>query len=105
MRAGMLRLVSLKKRALKWSRESPRRHSAQRAPTLYHTNADQRQQCTSVMTPQTLYALGTRVRHAEFGNGKVIEKSGSGDTLKVVVLFDTGQWKKLLVKYAALERL
>ena len=51
------------------------------------------------------FSVGMRVRHAEFGPGKIIEKSGSGETLKVVVLFDTGQWKKLLVKYAGLERI
>jgi len=51
------------------------------------------------------FSVGTRVRHAEFGTGKIIEKSGTGDGLKVVVLFDSGQWKKLLVKYAGLEKL
>jgi ATP-dependent DNA helicase UvrD/PcrA len=51
------------------------------------------------------FSVGARVRHPEFGVGKIMEKSGTGDTLKVVVLFDNGQWKKLLVKYAGLERL
>jgi DNA helicase-2/ATP-dependent DNA helicase PcrA len=54
------------------------------------------------MTP---FQVGMRVRHPEFGEGKIIEKSGIGDSLKVVVLFDSGQWKKLLIKYANLERL
>jgi len=53
----------------------------------------------------TQFAVGVRVRHPEFGEGKIIEKIGSGETLKVVVLFDSGQWKKLLVKYANLEQL
>jgi len=48
------------------------------------------------------YNLGSRVRHQLFGDGKVIEKSGSGDDLKLVVLFDSGQWKKLYAKYANL---
>ncbi len=51
------------------------------------------------------YGVGTRVRHPEFGRGKIMEKSGTGDSLKVVVLFDNGQWKKLLVKYASLEKI
>ena len=51
------------------------------------------------------YNVGMRVQHPEFGRGKIMEKSGTGDSLKVVVLFDNGQWKKLLVKYASLERL
>jgi DNA helicase-2/ATP-dependent DNA helicase PcrA len=50
------------------------------------------------------FSVGSRVRHPEFGSGKVMEKSGTGDSLKVVVLFDNGQWKKLLVKYAGLEK-
>ena len=50
------------------------------------------------------FGVGARVRHAEFGRGKIMEKSGTGDSLKVVVLFDNGQWKKLLVKYAGLEK-
>ncbi len=51
------------------------------------------------------YAVGSRVRHAEFGEGKIMEKTGTGDGLKVVVLFQNGQWKKLLVKYASLEKI
>ena len=53
----------------------------------------------------TQFAVGMRVRHPEFGQGKIMEKTGMGDALKVMVLFDSGQWKKLLVKYANLERL
>lgn len=53
----------------------------------------------------TAWAVGSRVRHAEFGAGKIIEKTGSGESLKVMVLFDSGQWKKLIVKYAGLEPL
>jgi DNA helicase-2/ATP-dependent DNA helicase PcrA len=50
------------------------------------------------------YRVGMRVKHAMFGTGKITEKSGSGDELKVVVRFDSGDWKKLLVKYAPLEK-
>ncbi|MCB4790330.1 MAG: UvrD-helicase domain-containing protein [Elusimicrobia bacterium] len=51
------------------------------------------------------FQLESRVKHEKFGLGRIIDKSGSGDDLKVVVLFDTGQWKKLVVKYANLEEL
>ncbi len=51
------------------------------------------------------FKVGDRVRHQEFGIGKVTDQSGTGDDLKVVVVFDSGQWKKLLVKYAPLERI
>ena len=43
------------------------------------------------------------VSHPTFGNGKIIEKSGSGEDLKLIVLFNGGQWKKLLAKYANLK--
>ncbi|MBO7610742.1 MAG: UvrD-helicase domain-containing protein [Elusimicrobia bacterium] len=48
------------------------------------------------------YQIGTIVSHQAFGNGKIIDKSGSGDNLKLVVLFSNGQWKKLLAKFANL---
>ena len=48
------------------------------------------------------YSIGTLVSHAVFGNGKIIDKSGVGDNLKLVVLFSNGQWKKLLAKFANL---
>lgn len=49
------------------------------------------------------YKIGTIVYHQVFGNGKIIEKNGSGDNLKLVVLFGGGQWKKLLAKFANLK--
>lgn len=55
--------------------------------------------------PHLPFEVGSRVRHPEFGAGKVIEKSGAGESLKVVVLFDSGAWKKLVVKYAGLTAL
>jgi DNA helicase-2/ATP-dependent DNA helicase PcrA len=45
---------------------------------------------------------GMRVRHPEFGAGEVLEKTGSGEMLKVTVRFDSGATKKLLVRYAPL---
>jgi len=55
--------------------------------------------------PGSAFKIGQKVRHPVFGNGKITQKSGSDDDLKVVVLFDSGQWKKLLVKYAPLEKI
>ena len=47
---------------------------------------------------------GARVRHHDFGTGVIRERSGSGDDLKIVVRFNGVGEKKLLVKYAQLER-
>jgi DNA helicase-2/ATP-dependent DNA helicase PcrA len=49
------------------------------------------------------YQIGAKVAHEIFGTGKIIEKNGKGDDVKLVVLFDNGQWKKLLAKVAKLQ--
>ena len=54
-------------------------------------------------TDNSPYQIGTMVSHPTFGNGKIIDKSGFGDDLKLIVLFNGGQWKKLLAKYANLK--
>jgi DNA helicase-2/ATP-dependent DNA helicase PcrA len=46
--------------------------------------------------------IGIRVRHPEFGMGRVVAKDGSGEGLKVTVAFDSGATRKLLVRYAPL---
>jgi len=49
--------------------------------------------------------IGLRVRHAKFGPGTVRKIEGSGDNQKVMVWFDKGGPKKLLVRFAGLERI
>ncbi|MBX2987617.1 MAG: UvrD-helicase domain-containing protein [Bdellovibrionaceae bacterium] len=48
---------------------------------------------------------GMRVRHPTFGVGSVYSTEGSGDQLKVSVIFADQTIKKFVVKYARLERL
>ncbi|MHB2026370.1 MAG: ATP-dependent helicase [Elusimicrobiota bacterium] len=48
-------------------------------------------------------SVGMRVRHPDFGSGLVLDKSGSGESLKVTVRFDNGRTARLLVRYAPLE--
>ena len=50
------------------------------------------------------YLKGERVVHQTFGSGTIVELSGFGRDLKVTVEFDEAGRKKLLVRYAALER-
>ncbi|MBQ0006445.1 MAG: ATP-binding domain-containing protein, partial [Alistipes sp.] len=45
-------------------------------------------------------AVGQRIEHERFGYGKAISKEGSGPMMKVVVDFELGGNKTLLVKYA-----
>ena len=50
------------------------------------------------------FVKGERVVHATFGSGTVLEISGFGSDLKVTVDFDTVGRKKLLARYADLEK-
>jgi DNA helicase II / ATP-dependent DNA helicase PcrA len=50
------------------------------------------------------FVKGERVAHPTFGSGTVLEASGFGRDLKVTVLFDSVGRKKLLARYANLEK-
>ncbi len=47
--------------------------------------------------------VGQRVRHPMFGEGRVLDKTGAGENLKVTVLFDSGARKNILARYANFE--
>jgi len=49
------------------------------------------------------YRLGTRVRHAKFGYGVVLNTEGSGDKMRVRVRFDSGKTAVLVVSMAPME--
>jgi ATP-dependent DNA helicase UvrD/PcrA len=48
--------------------------------------------------------LGMKVRHAKFGVGTIRKIEGAGDEQKVIVWFNSVGPKKLLVRFAGLER-
>jgi len=50
------------------------------------------------------FVKGERVVHPTFGSGSVLEVSGFGPDLKVSVRFDSVGVKKLLARYADLEK-
>jgi DNA helicase-2/ATP-dependent DNA helicase PcrA len=50
------------------------------------------------------FVKGERVSHATFGSGTVLEVSGFGPDLKVTVAFESVGKKKLLARYADLEK-
>ena len=50
------------------------------------------------------FVLGERVIHGTFGVGTVLEISGFGRDVKVRVNFDSVGEKKLLLRYAGLEK-
>lgn len=63
----------------------------------------------SQVTPQvgksSGYTKGQKVRHPTFGAGSIFATEGSGDTLKISVLFQDNTIKKFVAKYARLEKL
>ncbi|GBU22711.1 hypothetical protein R80B4_02623 [Fibrobacteres bacterium R8-0-B4] len=50
------------------------------------------------------YRMGQTVVHKTFGRGKIISVSGIGPDTKLTVLFSDGVRRKLLAKFANLER-
>jgi DNA helicase II / ATP-dependent DNA helicase PcrA len=55
------------------------------------------------ITGKSPLKIGARVSHPMFGPGQVINRAGSGENLKVTVLFDSGARKTILARYAAFE--
>jgi DNA helicase-2/ATP-dependent DNA helicase PcrA len=51
------------------------------------------------------FALGTRVSHAMFGEGKIISVRDMGGDLLYEVAFDSGQTKKLMATFAKLKKI
>ena len=47
---------------------------------------------------------GMRVRHPTYGVGSILQVEGSGEALKVSVVFNDNTVKKFVAKYARLER-
>ncbi|MDD2773621.1 MAG: UvrD-helicase domain-containing protein [Elusimicrobiales bacterium] len=46
---------------------------------------------------------GQRVRHAVYGTGRILSQSGSGENVKITVLFDQGGRQTFMLRYAPLE--
>jgi DNA helicase-2/ATP-dependent DNA helicase PcrA len=83
-------------------------HRQHRHPRAYETSESRYE-----MDPDPEYGMnqdaprfvkGERVVHGTFGSGAVVEISGFGRDLKVTVNFDDVGQKKLLLRYASLER-
>ncbi len=56
--------------------------------------------------PQTLaapYAVGSQIRHQQFGPGVVQKREGEGEQLKLTVIFRDHGMKKILAKYAPMQ--
>ena len=74
-------------------------YRSQRVPSnLRSSNA------TPANPPTASFVPGSYVRHAKYGRGLVLRREGSGDQTKVTVNFPGYGAKKLIEKYAGLEK-
>jgi DNA helicase-2/ATP-dependent DNA helicase PcrA len=55
-------------------------------------------------TTQAEFKPGTRVRHAKYGQGLVVGREGEGDMAKLTITFPGYGTKKIIEKFASLER-
>jgi DNA helicase II / ATP-dependent DNA helicase PcrA len=53
---------------------------------------------------KTGFRSGQRVRHPKYGEGTVLKREGDGEDAKITVAFVRGGLKKLVEKYAQLEK-
>jgi DNA helicase-2/ATP-dependent DNA helicase PcrA len=56
-------------------------------------------------TGSTELSRGTGVRHPKYGEGRVVSREGSGSDAKITVEFRQHGVKKLVEKFAQLEKL
>ncbi len=59
---------------------------------------------TGQPTPPSEFLPGSYVKHAKYGRGLVLRREGAGDSLKLTVTFPGYGQKKLVQKYAGLEK-
>jgi hypothetical protein len=59
---------------------------------------------SSSPTDYEAFEVGDQVRHPKWGVGSILFKSGSGESTKAIVVFPEQGQKKLLLKFAKLER-
>ena len=50
------------------------------------------------------YRVGQYVKHKMYGRGRILSISGFGGDMKLTILFNNGNRKKLMAKFASLER-
>jgi hypothetical protein len=55
--------------------------------------------------PYGMFQAGDKVRHPKFGEGQIIQRSGTGDNTKFVVKFVEEGEKRLLACFAKLKRI
>jgi DNA helicase-2/ATP-dependent DNA helicase PcrA len=103
-------LADIPAELLRWEREEPTRYTGPSsggygsAPAL-SAAADRREQRAPGARAVVSLAVGERVLHPKFGMGTVVSTSGSGDHAEASVDFGSEGVKRLLLRYAPVEKL
>jgi DNA helicase-2/ATP-dependent DNA helicase PcrA len=84
------------------SSRSPSRFLAEIPPDAFESPPVLGESKKSEAAPRNAVRPGALVSHATFGEGRVVEASGSGRDRKVTVLFRKAGRKRLLLEYAGL---
>ena len=101
---GSLRSRFLEEVPLEFFEES----SAESIGDILHTSDEFLAADSSLNFRDEMYAVpslevGQWVIHPSFGRGRILDKDGRGENLKVTILFDHNVRKKIMVKYANLQ--
>ncbi|HKY28264.1 MAG TPA: UvrD-helicase domain-containing protein [Pyrinomonadaceae bacterium] len=76
----------------------------QRSKLLGQDESSRTAESRSQSDATTDFAPGSYVRHAKYGRGMVLRREGAGDSLKLTITFAGYGQKKLVQKYAGLEK-
>ncbi len=72
-------------------------------PVIGSFDPDEESPSTAVVGALRPLRVGMRVKHPTFGPGRILDKSGAGENVKVTVMFDAGSRKSILARYASFE--
>jgi len=81
-----------------------RTRSSSSQPETRNTKLDSKSRDAKIETAESEFAPGSYVRHAKYGRGLVLRREGAGEGVKLTVTFPGYGQKKLVQKYANLEK-
>ena len=58
---------------------------------------------SDVVADANMLVSGVRIKHKMFGEGRIVDRIGDGENTKLIVEFDSGDTKTLLLKFAKLQ--
>jgi len=90
---------------LEWRREEPVTTTWTPTPATSRPTSFGRPEPTGGKAPVVALAVGERVTHKTFGLGTVVETTGAGDRAEATIDFGSAGTKRLLLRYAPVEKL